>query len=110
MRTEGQGIPAREISAVTEKGITLKDGTTVDFAVSAEIWGQIHADGDARCVGDRDAERLSFTFYALPNPVTVCFLGEGWLARTLLRRRAYRRFYDLQCRIVAYGYQTYDMT
>lgn len=98
------GVTDDEIAEVTEEGITLKNRTRIDFAVCAQIWDEIHADDGARCVGDRDADELSFTFYALPNPVTVRFDPKG------CQENAFRRFLDLQERIVGFGYTTYDMT
>ena len=99
-----------EISDVTENGIALRNGTFIDFEVCTETWAKTKGVERSMCVGERDAEDLSFTFYSLPKAIMIKFIPVGVFFRHAAKRKAYSRFYALQQEINLRGYTTYDDT
>ncbi len=105
-----EAFTENEILEITAQGIMLKNGMFIDFAECAEVWDQANSVNGIRCVGDRDALDLSFTFYTLPKPIMIKFISKGKLAEFFSKENTYSRFRDLQKKILEYGYKTYDMT
>lgn len=99
-----------EISEITEKGIALKNGMYIDFAVCAEVWAKVNSFEKTECVGDRDIGDGSFTFYALPKPIMIKFIKKGKLAELFSKNNTRERFHNFQFKIVECGYKTFDMT
>lgn len=105
-----EAFTENEILEITAQGIALKNGMYIDFAECAGVWDKANSIENIRCVGDRDATDYSFTFYTLPKPIMIKFISKGKLAEFFTKRGTYRRFYDLQKKILEYGYRTYDMS
>ncbi|MBE6664944.1 MAG: hypothetical protein E7603_01810 [Ruminococcaceae bacterium] len=105
-----EAFTENEISEITAKGIALKNGLYIDFAVCAEMWNKANSVNAAKCVGERDASNFSFTFYALPKPIMIQFVEKGKFLEFFSKNNTYSRFYNLQNKIIGYGYRTYDMS
>ena len=98
------------IFEITAQGITLKNSMFIDFAECAKVWAKVNTLEDSKCVGERDATDYSFTFYALPKPIMIKFIPKGKLVEFFTNHATYRRFRELQKKIIEFGYRTYDMS
>ncbi|MGM9642221.1 MAG: hypothetical protein ACI3XI_03315 [Eubacteriales bacterium] len=105
-----EAFTENEILEITAQGILLRDGMYIDFAECTEVWAKENSLEESKCVGERDAADYSFTFYSLPKPIMIKFISKGKLAEFFTKRATYRRFRELQKKIIEFGYRTYDMT
>ncbi|MBQ7314948.1 MAG: GNAT family N-acetyltransferase [Clostridia bacterium] len=99
-----------DVSEITAKGIALKNEMFIDFEECTKMWAKMNDVEQSKCIGERDIEDLSFTFYTLPKSIMIKFLEKGRFVEFLSKNNVHRRFHNLQNKIVEFGYRTFDMT
>lgn len=99
-----------EIAEITDKGIILKNGCRIDFSECADTFKKEHSAEESKCVAERDITDFSFTFYTIPKPTMIKFIEKGKLAELFARKNTRQRFYELQKKIIEFGYKTFDMS
>lgn len=99
-----------EIQTVTQHGIALRNGQYIDFSLCAENYRKLHHIDHDSCIGERDLCDFSFTFYTLPHPKMIRFIKRSRIAEFFSRDNTRQRFYNLQKKIMEYGYRVYDLT
>ncbi|MBQ7364592.1 MAG: hypothetical protein IJW46_03245 [Clostridia bacterium] len=109
-RSDCEAFTEYDVSDMTEKGITLKNGRFIDFAVCCEVWAYINAHEITTCVGDRNIIEGEFVFYTPQKPVLIRFIKKGKLAERFLKNNTRHRFYHFRLRIEECGYMTFDLT
>ena len=97
-----------DIIEITRQGISLKMGRFIVFNECADTYMKAHSTNESKCVGERDVTNNSFTFYTLPKPTMIKFIEKGKLAELLARKNTRQRFFELQKKIIEFGYKTYD--
>lgn len=97
-----------DIIEITRQGISLKMGRFIVFNECADTYMKAHSTNESKCVGERDVTNNSFTFYTLPKPTMIKFIEKGKLAELLARKNIRQRFFELQKKIIEFGYKTYD--
>lgn len=99
--------PDDGIKSLTAQGIQLESGDFIDFAECAANFAALHG-GSGKCVGERDitGSNPSFGFYTAPLTTHIFFMPRGLFGR----RRALRRFQEMQRQLESFGYSTFDMT
>ncbi len=105
-----EAFTENDILEITARGISLKNEMYIDFAECTEVWAKENSLKESKCVGQRDSTDYSFTFYTLPKPIVIKFISKGKLVEFFTKRAAYRRFRELQKKIIEFGYRTYDMS
>lgn len=105
-----EAFTENEIADISAQGITLKNGTYIDFDVCAEVWAKVNSLEKSKCVGEREITDWSFTFYSLPKPIMIKFIEKGRMAELFSKNNTRRRFCNLQLKINELGYKTFDMT
>ena len=105
-----EAFTENEISEVSPKDITLRNGMHIDFSECAKVWGEVNSLDKTTCVGERDITDLSFTFYCLPKPIMIKFIKKGKMYEKFSKRNASYRFHKLQNKISEYGFTTFDMS
>lgn len=100
-------IPDDAIKSLTSQGILLESGDFINFAECAVNFAAIHG-GSGKCVGERDitGSNPSFGFYTAPLTTHIFFMPRGLFGR----RRALRRFHEMQRLLESFGFSTFDMT
>lgn len=96
------------IAEINANGILLKGGEFIDFEECTEVFAKMNDVPKSKCIGERDASSLSFTFYTLPKAIEINFLKKGKLVEFFSKRKTYERFRNLQKKILEYGYGTRD--
>lgn len=96
----------KDISCVTEKGIILKNGETVEFEACVRNFVEAHGDIHKNCVG----ERISpvFIFYTSPKPTVINFRRNCRLCEFF--SPAINRSFSFQMKINEVGFRTLDMS
>lgn len=108
--TDYEAYTENDIAEITHQGISLKMGKFIDFNECADTYMKAHSTNESKCVGERDIIDNSFTFYTLPKPTMIKFIEKGKLAELFARKNTRQRFYELQKKIIEFGYKTYDET
>lgn len=98
-----------EITHICEAGISLNPFGFINFRECAYNFQQTEG-GLGRCVGERDAADLSFTFYTSPKPIEIKFVEKNRLLERITTKNTLSRFHKLQKQIEMCGYTTQDMT
>lgn len=98
-----------EILNVSETGISLKSFRFINFKECAYNF-KITNGGSGKCVGEREIEDLSFTFYTSPKPIMIKFIPKNRLSEFLSKMNTVSRFHKLHKQLIQYGYSTRDMT
>lgn len=99
-----------EIAEVTAKGIILKNGGSIVFAECSETFKIIHSIEENKCVGERDISDFSFMFYTYPKPTMIKYIEKNAFIEFFSKRNTRQRFFELQRKIIEFGYKTYDET
>ena len=102
-------ITENEILSICETGITLKSFRFINFEECAYHFKKTMG-GSGKCIGEREIEDLSFTFYTSPKPIMIIFIKKNKLTELLSKRNAASRFQKLQKQIIKYGYSTLDVS
>ena len=105
-----EAFTENEISEVSPKDITLRNGMHIDFIECTKVWAEVNSLEKSTCVGERDIADLSFTFYCLPKPIMIKFIKKGKMYEKFSKRNASYRFHELQNKISEYGFTTFDMS
>lgn len=95
-----------DIIEVTSKGISLKDGTFIDFRICADNFENAHKGSGGKCVAERMAP--VFIFYTSPKPTKLTFLYKNKIREFFSPTR--NRVNDLQKKLNQFGFRTYDMS
>lgn len=98
-----------EIVSINETGISLKTFRFINFNECAYNF-KITNGGSGRCVGEREIEDLSFTFYTSPKPIMIKFLPKNRLSEFLSKMNTVSRFHKLHRLLIQYGYSTLDLS
>lgn len=98
-----------EIISISKEGIYLKSFNFINFKECAYNFMQIHG-GSGKCVGEREIEDLSYTFYTSPKPIMIKFFEKSKFWEFLEKENTIFRFHKLQEQILKYGYSTRDMS
>lgn len=106
--TDYEAYTENDIAEITRQGISLKMGKFIDFNECADTYMKAHSTTESKCVGERDITDNSFTFYTFPKPIMIKFIEKCKLAELFARKNTRQRFYELQKKIIDFGYKTYD--
>ena len=106
--TDYEAYTENDIVEITHQGISLKMGKFMDFQQCADTFMKAHSTNESMSVGERDITDNSFTFYTLPKPTLIRFIEKSKLAELLARKNTRQRFFELQKKIIEFGYKTYD--
>lgn len=105
-----EAYSGNDIAEITDKGIILKNGCSIDFSECAETFKIIHSVAESKCIAGRNITDFSFTFYTLPKPTMIKFIEKNAFIELFSKRNTRQRFYELQKKINELGYTTYDET
>lgn len=108
--TDYEAYTENDIVEITHQGISLNVGRFIDFNECADTYMKAHSTNESLCVGERDITDNSFTFYTLPKPTMIKFIEKGGFAELFAKKNTRQRFYELQKKIIEFGYKTYDET
>ena len=97
-----------EIMGINKNGISLKSFGFINFEECAYHFKQAEG-GPENCVGVRENEDLSFTFYTSPKPIMIKFIEKNKFIELITKGNTISRFNKLQKEILNYGYTTKDM-
>lgn len=98
------------IVEITSKGISLKNGTFIDFSACAENFKKANPTSSGTCVGEREFTDMSFTFYTNPKPIMIIFEPRNKFFELLTANSTVKRFHSLQRKINNFGYSTLDIS
>jgi hypothetical protein len=98
-----------EILNISETGISLKSFRFINFKECAYNF-KITNGGSGQCIGEREIEDLSFTFYTSPKPVMIKFIPKNRLSEFLSKMNTVSRFHKLYKQLIKYGYSTRDLS
>ena len=99
-----------EILEVTPNGISLRNGTFIDFSACVQNFQKAYPNYNGRCVGERDITEWSFTFYSNPKPILIQFIAKNRLMEFFSANNTMKRFHSFQFQIYKLGYTTFDMS
>ena len=98
-----------EITGICKDGISLKSFDFINFKECAYNFKQTEG-GSGKCVGEREIQNLSFTFYTSPKPIMIKFIEKNIFVEFISKENALSRFNKFQKQILEYGYSTKDLT
>ena len=97
-----------EITGICKDGISLKSFGFINFKECAYNFNQTEG-GSGKCVGEREIQNLSFTFYTSPKPIMIKFIEKNIFVEFISKENALSRFNKFQNQILEYGYNVRDL-